>query len=125
MFKSAVLGVAPFAFVCVACLVAIVSAGLVVGFALNWMVPAIDLGVATLCGLVSVAMFVKSIKSLLLLIAVRNDPAANSNELEDDDDDLSLSDEQVESMADQLSEAILMRIVAKEAWIRPKPRSRR
>jgi len=125
MFKSAVLGVATFAFVCVACLVAIVSAGLVVGFALNWMVPAIDLGVATLCGLVSVAMFVKSIKSLLLLIAVRNDPAANSNELEDDDDDLSLSDEQVESMADQLSEAILMRIVAKEAWIRPKPRSRR
>jgi len=102
-----------------------VSAGLAVGFALNWMFPAIDLGVATLCGLVSVAMSGSAIKTLLLLTAVRNDTAANFSELEDEGDDLSLSDEQVESMADQLSEAILMRIVAKEAWIRPKPRSRR
>jgi hypothetical protein len=62
---------------------------------------------------------------MMLASVTRNITADNESEFEDTDAELSLSDEQLDTLADQLSEAVLMRVVAKDAWIRPKSRSRR
>ncbi len=111
--------------VCATCLAIIVAAGLSVGLALNWMVPAIDLGVATLCGLVAVAMFAFAARDFARLVKADFMREAELNEVSDDDDEELLSAEQVESLADQLSEAVLMRIVTKDTWVRPRSKSRR
>jgi hypothetical protein len=111
--------------VCATCLAIIVAAGLSVGLALNWMVPAIDLGVATLCGLVTVAMFAIAARDFARLVKAHVMREVELNEVGDDDDEELLSAAQVESLADQLSEAVLMRIVAKDTWVRPRSKSRR
>lgn len=100
-FKSYAFGVAVVAFLGAVCLAVIVSAGLAEGLVLNRLFPAIDLGVATLCGLVAVAIFASVVKAMMLASVTRNIAADNE------------------------SEAVLMRVVAKDAWIRTKSRSRR
>lgn len=125
MFRSKVLVGAVFFLVGAVFLTVIVSMGLVVGLVLNWLVPAIELGIATLCGLVAVAVFASVVKAMMLASVTENIAADRTSEFEDANDEVSLSDEQFDTLADQLSEAVLMRVAAKDAWIRPKSRSRR
>lgn len=109
--------------VCAIVLSIIVAAGLSIGFVLNWLVPAIDLGVATLCGLVSIVMFVSVAKDFANYVEIRR--VSNFQSSDDDDDELSLSEEQFESLAEQLSEAVMSQMAAKEQWGRPRPKARR
>lgn len=120
--KSIAIGTTFFLCVC-AMLSIIVAAGLFVGFVLNWLVPAIDLGVATLCGLVSIVMFVIFAKDFANYVEMSRASGLQSSD--DDDDGLSLSDEQFESLTEQLSEAVMAQMAAKEQWVRPRPKSRR
>lgn len=125
--KSTLLMVVVFFCIFAACLAIIVTAGLSVGFVLSWMVPAIDLGVATLCGLIAVAMLAFAARDFARLMQVHNPSVAEPGNYSDDDDDDEelLSEDQLETLADQLSEAVFMRIAAKETWIRPRSKSRR
>ncbi len=109
--------------VCAILLSIIVAAGLSIGFVLNWLVPAIDLGVATLCGLVSIVMFVIFAKYFANYVEMSRASGLQSSD--DDDDGLSLSDEQFESLTEQLSEAVMAQMAAKEQWVRPRPKTRR
>ncbi|HBJ34465.1 MAG TPA: hypothetical protein DDZ51_06810 [Planctomycetaceae bacterium] len=101
--------------VCTSVLTFVVILGLSIGFALNWLVPSIDLGVATLCGLVSVAITGVFINEM----ANQSETPRAQEGLFDADDEVRFSEETFEGYADQLSEAVLMRVSTKEQWLRP------
>jgi hypothetical protein len=99
-------------------LTTIMTAGLSVGFVLNWLVPSIDLGIATLCGLVSVAMFAAFLKEFITFFHAEQIQKSQSDD--SDEDEIQLSKEDFESLADQLSEVVMLRMVAREQWIQPR-----
>ena len=99
-------------------LTTIMTAGLSVGFVLNWLVPSIDLGIATLCGLVSVAMFAVFLKEFITFFHAEQIQESQSDD-SDDDDEVLLSKDDFESLADQLSEVVMLRMIAREQWITP------
>jgi hypothetical protein len=98
-------------------LTTIITAGLSVGFVLNWLVPSIDLGIATLCGLVSVAMFGVFVKSFITFFVSQQIQKSQADD--SDDDEVLLSKDHFENLADQLSEVVMLRMVAREQWITP------
>jgi hypothetical protein len=100
-----------------AVLTTIITAGLSIGFVLNWLVPSIDLGIATLCGLVSVAMFAAFLKEFITFFHAEQIQKSQSDD--SDDDEALLSKDDFESLADQLSEVVMLRMIAREQWITP------
>lgn len=120
--------VKPFAFF--ACTLALLTAvtltgGLFVGFVLNYFVPSIDLGIATLCGLFAIGIPVYAI--IQAMVAIKQDIAQRVGDeaMSDDCDDEAdlLTDEQAETLAEQLMEAMMLRISTIDA--RPKRHSGR
>jgi hypothetical protein len=103
----------------------VMFAGLTAGFVLNWTVPSIDLGIATLCGLVANATFATGLVYTLRMAGLLRSNDEMAGDLEEDDPSEPFSEEQVESMADQLTETIMMRMAVHDGWSRTKSRSRR
>ena len=118
------------AFAFIVCTLSLLTAvtligGLFVGFVLNYFVPSIDLGIATICGLAAIAIpfyaIVQAIVAIKQDIAQRVGDEAMSDDC-DDEADL-LTDEQAETLAEQLMEAMMLRISTIDA--RPKRHSGR
>jgi len=118
------------AFAFIVCTLSLLTAvtligGLFVGFVLNYFVPSIDLGIATICGLAAIAIpfyaIVQAIVAIKQDIAQRVGDEAMSDDC-DDEADL-LTDEQAETLAEQLMEAMMLRISSIDA--RPKRHSGR
>jgi len=118
------------AFAFIVCTLSLLTAvtligGLFVGFVLNYFVPSIDLGIATICGLAAIAIpfyaIVQAIVAIKQDIAQRVGDEAMSDDC-DDEADL-LTDEQAETLAEQLMEAMMLRMSTIDA--RPKRHSGR
>ena len=103
----------------------VLGAGLGVAFILNWIVPSIDLGVATLRGLVAIATFVTGLIWTMQAAGVLSFNVDQSEESQDAEDSSLLSEEQIESMADQLTEATMMRMAVRDGWSLSRSKSRR
>lgn len=99
----------------------VVGSGVAVGYVLRRVIPSIDFGIATLCGLcaVGICTFVMVAIFSVYAVTIQNFDTTDEDELEDSD---LLSDEQVDRVAEQLSEAVVMRMVVDAS--RPPPRSR-
>ena len=120
------------AFAFIVCTLSLLTAvtligGLFVGFVLNYFVPSIDLGIATICGLAAIAIPFYAIVQAIVAIKVKEDLAevVGNGEMNDDyDDDADvLTDEQAETLAEQLMEAMMLRMSTIDA--RPKRHSGR
>lgn len=79
-----------------------IAVGLAAGYCLHWLVPGIDLGMATVVG--ELSFFCVVLVVTLCLLASYLKPAENASDWEANE---SWSDEQLEYVADQVSEAVL------------------
>ena len=106
-------------------LAAFLSVGLLAGYVLNLLVPSIELGTATLCGLVAVAIMVHCLFKLSESYSAVQ--AMVDDDESEEDDELMLSDEQVDVVVEQLTEAIALRAWAnsEEFDFKTKRRQRR
>ena len=118
------------AFAFIVCTLSLLTAvtligGLFVGFVLNYFVPSIDLGIATICGLAAIAIPFYAIVQAIVAIKFREDLAevVGNGEMNDDDEADVLTDEQAETLAEQLMEAMMLRMSTIDA--RPKRHSGR
>lgn len=93
---------------CVALMAVVILVGLGVGYCLHHFVPGIDLGVATVIGVLALLLVVYAVLQLMELSA-RLPSVEGAGEATYADDEV-LSDEQVEYVADQLTEAIQMKL---------------
>ena len=110
-----------FATILVAVLMAaLILAGLGAGYCLHRLVPAIDLGLATVIGMLAVS---PAIYVLLRAVRIVAEGGWVSSADEDEgEDDEPMSEEQVEYMADQLTEAVLTKLGRQHTrsnWARP------
>jgi len=102
------------------------TTGLFVGFVLNYFVPSIDLGIATLCGLLAIAIPLYAIFQAMLTIKEVNTQLDGNGQMYDDDEDddaVVLTEDQADMLAEQLVEAMLVKISTLDA--RPKRHSGR
>lgn len=83
--------------------------GLGAGYCLHWLVPAIDLGAATIIGVLAFLTVTFIVLKVFQLAAFASPPHIADAEDEEEVEEI-LSEEQVDLMADQLSEAVLMKI---------------
>lgn len=122
--KSIASGFCLLAVVFAVVLAAFLGVAVAVGYTLHLLVPSIELGTATLCGLVAIAILVFCFNQL-------GEKISELREIEEydesEEDELMLSDEQVELVVEQLTEAIASRAWAnsEELGSRTKHRQRR
>ena len=101
----------------------VILAGLGAGYAVNYVIPAIDLGSAAIAGVLAFGIVVYCMVQFMRLTATMQLGTEDEDNEEDDDIDPELiSEEQVEAMADQVSEAVMMKI---GSWGNRRPASRR
>ncbi len=115
----------------------VLAVGLAAGLAINWIFPSFGLGISTVLALVTIvimgqlliifarlAAFASAFPSRFMGVSVDDGEEYDEEEYEPD----LLSEEQVEYVADQLSEAVIARLLAagqEQHSPRPKHRSRR
>ena len=94
--------------------------GLMIGFILTSIFPSFDFGTATICGLLAIGITLWTVFQTMTAYDHANEVAAKaSDEDEDEDGSEVLTEEQVDTVSQQLIEAILMRVSL------PEHRSRR
>lgn len=93
--------------------------GLTFGFILTSIFPSIDFGIATICGLLAIGITLGTVFQTMSAYDHANEVAADEAADEDDDGSEVLTEEQVDTVSQQLIEAILMRVTL------PEHRSRR
>jgi len=89
----------------------VILAGLGAGYLVNYLFPAINLGSAAIVGVVAFGVVVHCVVQFIRLAATMQ--LGTQHEDNEDDEDIDpelISDEQVETMADQVSEAVMTKI---------------
>ena len=92
----------------------VLGLALAIGFTLTCIFTSIDLGSATICGLMTLGITICSFFQLMMVI----DRARKEFEVDLTDEEVDsdvLSEDQVDTIAEQLTEAILMRISVPQA----------
>ena len=103
----------------------VVGIGLIVGYILHSLIPSIDLGIATLCGVCAVRICVYALVGAVNSYKeIQNEQDSDQQEQFDEEGEL-LRDELVDRIADQVTEAVMVRMVLNEPHPRPRSRSRR
>lgn len=85
----------------------VLGLGLIIGYLMTFFFSSIDLGSATICGLLAIGMTVWCVVQLLK--EIDNAKRVLIEETSDDESEV-LSEDQVDTITEQLTEAILMRI---------------
>ena len=89
----------------------VILAGLGAGYLVNYLFPAINLGSAAIAGVLAFAVVVYCVVQFMRLTATMQLGTQHEDNEDDEDIDSELiSDEQVETMADLVSEAVIMKI---------------
>ena len=112
----------PFIFVFLTLLILIsitLGMGLTFGFILTSIFPTFDFGIATICGLLAIGITLWTVFQTMMAYDHANEVAADKASDEDEDGSEVLTEEQVDTVSQQLIEAILMRVSL------PEHRSRR
>ena len=89
----------------------VMLAGLGAGFLVNHLVPAINLGSAAIAGVLAFGVAVHCVVQFIRLTAIM--PLRTEDEDSEDDEDIDpelISEKQMEAMADQVSETVMMKI---------------
>ena len=95
----------------------ILGLALAIGFTLTCIFTSIDLGSATICGLLAIGITIWSFFQIMMVIdRVRKDFEEDLTDEEVDSD--VLSEDQVDTITEQLTEAILMRVSVPRARTR-------
>ena len=95
----------------------ILGLALAIGFTLTCIFTSIDLGSATICGLLAIGITICSVFQILIgLDRVRRDFEEDLTDEEVDSD--VLTEDQVDTISEQLTEAILMRVSVPQARTR-------
>ena len=104
--------------VCLSIAVSIIlGLALAIGFTLTCIFTSIDLGSATICGLLAIGITICSVFQILIgLDRVRRDFEEDLTDEEVDSD--VLTEDQVDTISEQLTEAILMRVSVPQARTR-------
>ncbi|MEO8497234.1 MAG: hypothetical protein ABI614_19350 [Planctomycetota bacterium] len=89
-------------------------AGLGVGWCLHWLVPTIDLGAATICGLLACLTVIYAVLRIAQLLTPTLSVPSSDDGDDDEEYDEVFSEEQVEYVADQLAEAVLAKMGRKQ-----------
>ena len=91
---------------CVLLVLIVVCGGLGIGYGLNQILPVIDLGLATIIGVLAIGVvaFVASTYMQLMF------DLHMATEEDDDEDDEMMSDEEVDLVSDQVAEAIMTKL---------------
>jgi len=85
--------------------------GLTIGFILTSIFPSFDFGTATICGLLAIGITLWAVFQAMAALDKAKEVAADEEANEDEDDGSAvLSEEQVETVSQQLIEAIMMRV---------------
>ena len=88
----------------------VILAGLGAGYAVNYVIPAIDLGSAAIAGVLAFGIVVYCMVQFMRLTARIQLEAQDEDDEDGDIDPEAISDEQVETIADQVSEAVMMKM---------------
>lgn len=88
----------------------VILVGLGAGYAVNYLIPAIGLGSAAIAGVLAFGIVVFCIVQFMRLTARIQLEAQDEDGEDEDIDPEVISDEQVETMADLVSEAVIMKI---------------
>ena len=95
----------------------ILGLALAIGFTLTCIFTSIDLGSATICGLLAIGITIWSFFQIMMVIdRVRKDFEEDLTDEEVDSD--VLTEDQVDTISEQLTEAILMRVSVPQARTR-------
>ena len=89
----------------------VILAGVGAGYLMNYLFPAINLGSAAIAGVLAFGVAVNCVVQFMRLSARMQ--LGTQDEDDEDDEDIDpdlISEEQVEVMADQVSEAVMMKI---------------
>ena len=90
---------------------AVILAGLGAGYLVNYLFPAINLGSATIAGVLAFGVAVHCVVQFMRLTATMQ--LGTEDEDNEDDEDIDpelISEKQMEAMADQVSETVMMKI---------------
>ena len=90
----------------------VILAGLGAGYAVNYVIPAINLGSAAIAGVLAFGIVVYCMVQFMRLTARIQLEAQDEDDEDEDVDPDAISDEQVETIADLVSEAVIMKIGA-------------
>ena len=88
----------------------VILTGLGAGYLVNYLLPAIDLGSAAIAGVLAFGIAVYCMVQFIQLAAKIQLEAQNEDNEDEGIDPEFISDEQVETMADLVSEAVVMKI---------------
>ena len=88
----------------------VIFAGLGAGYAVNYVIPAINLNSAAIAGVLAFGIGVYCVVQFMRLTARIQLEAHDEDDEDEDVDPEAISDEQVETIADLVSDAVIMKI---------------
>ncbi len=100
----------------------VLGMGMGAGLVLHWFVPSVDLSAAAICGTVATGFGIAFCAAIMILMSKLMAQAPSMDTDDEDDSDL-MSEDQVDEIADRLTEAFLLRMALPNS--RSKPKSNR
>ena len=93
--------------------------GLGAGWLVHWFLPSIEVGSAAVCGILATGFGIVFCATIVILLQ-KAVAEASSRDTDDSDDSDPLSEDQVDEIADRLTEAFLFRMAVPNSRSKPK-----